>query len=268
MLGMIDDLVRFGRFHNPSQIHHRDPLADMLNHQQVVGNEEIGNAQLLLKLLKGVDDLRLNGYVQRGDRLVADDELGLHRQRPGNADALPLAAGKFVGVATGMVAVQPHQIQQMSDLFIPLLFAGIQMVDVQRLADDVADRHAGIQGRVGILKDDLHFLPVLGNVFRGDVNALVDHFAAGGLVQVQKAPTHGGFAAAAFPYQTQRFARVDGKADAVHRLQRRVLEPAGVDGKILLQVPDLQQMLRLRNLLFKLFTHEAFPPSVLRRKPA
>ena len=173
-----------------------------------------------------------------------------------------------MGVAAGMVAVQPHQIQQVSDLFFPLFLAGIQVVDVQRLPDDVADRHAGVQGRIGILKDDLHFPTVLGNVFRGDANAFVDHFAAGGLVQVQKAPSNGGLAAAAFADQTQRLARVDGEADAVHRLQGRILEPAGVDGKVLLQIPDFQQMLRLRNLLFKLFTHEAFPPSVLRRRPA
>ena len=167
-----------------------------------------------------------------------------------------------------MVAVQPHQIQQMSDLFIPLLFAGIQMVDVQRLADDVADRHAGIQGRVGILKDDLHFPAELGNVLRRNRHALVDHLTAGGLVQVQETPAHGGLAAAAFAHQTEGFARVDGEANAVHRLQRRVLEPAGVDGEILLQIPNLQQMLRLPGLLFQPFTHEASPPSVLRRKPA
>ena len=142
------------------------------------------------------------------------------------------------------------------------------MVDVQRLPDDVADRHAGVQGRIGILKDDLHFPTVLGNVFRRNANAFVDHFAAGGLVQVQKAPSNGGLAAAAFADQTQRLARVDGKADAVHRLQGRILEPAGVDGEILLQIPNLQQMLRLSGLLFQPFTHEASPPSVLRRRPA
>jgi hypothetical protein len=29
-------------------------------------------------------------------------------------------------------------------------------VDLQRLGDDVAHRHAGVQARIGVLEDDLH----------------------------------------------------------------------------------------------------------------
>ena len=45
-----------------------------------------------------IDDLRLNGSVQRGDAFIRDDEPGLHDQCPCDADALPLSAGKFVRV--------------------------------------------------------------------------------------------------------------------------------------------------------------------------
>ena len=55
--------------------------------------------RLLLELLKHIDDLGLDGDVQRGDGLVADDEVRVDRQGPGDADALALAAGKLVGVA-------------------------------------------------------------------------------------------------------------------------------------------------------------------------
>ncbi len=47
--------------------------------------------------------LRLNGNIQRGDRLVADDKSRLQAQRPGDPDALPLASGKLMGIAVGMI---------------------------------------------------------------------------------------------------------------------------------------------------------------------
>jgi hypothetical protein len=41
--------------------------------------------------------LRTDGHVERRDRLVADDELGLDRERAGNGDALGAGRQKFGG---------------------------------------------------------------------------------------------------------------------------------------------------------------------------
>ena len=90
-----------------AEVHDGDAVGDMAHDQQVMGDEQIGQAEFFLQLIEHVDDLRLNRYVQRGDRLVADDEVGIDRQRAGDADALPLAAGKFVGVAGGMLVLRP-----------------------------------------------------------------------------------------------------------------------------------------------------------------
>jgi serine kinase of HPr protein (carbohydrate metabolism regulator) len=79
----------------------------VVDDRQIVGDEEVGDAQLLLELLEGVDDLRLDGDVQRGDRLVADDKFRVYRKRPGNADALALSAGKLMGIAAGLLAGEP-----------------------------------------------------------------------------------------------------------------------------------------------------------------
>ena len=73
----------------------------MAHHREVVADEEVGEPELLLQVLEQVDDLRLDRDVERGDRLVADDELRVERQRPGDADALALAAGELVRVAVG-----------------------------------------------------------------------------------------------------------------------------------------------------------------------
>ena len=51
---------------------------EMCDNAQVVGDEQVGQPHLLLQVLKHVDDLRLDRHIQRGDRLVTDDELGVH----------------------------------------------------------------------------------------------------------------------------------------------------------------------------------------------
>ena len=90
-----DDILRRSDLHNPAEIHHSDPAAHMLHDQEVMCDEQIRDTQFLLQVLKGIDDLRLNGNVKRGNRFVADDKARVDRQRPGNSDSLPLAAGKL-----------------------------------------------------------------------------------------------------------------------------------------------------------------------------
>jgi hypothetical protein len=51
----------------------------------------------VLQIFQQVDHLRLDGDVQRRNRFVADDEGGVRGQGAGDADALPLPAGKLVG---------------------------------------------------------------------------------------------------------------------------------------------------------------------------
>ena len=48
---------------------------------------------------KQLEDLRLHGDVERGGRLVGDQEIGLVGQRHGDHDALALAAGQLMRIA-------------------------------------------------------------------------------------------------------------------------------------------------------------------------
>ena len=63
---------------------------------EVVRDEDVRQPELRLEVLQQVEDLRLDGDVERGDRLVADDQLRVDRERPRDADALPLAARELV----------------------------------------------------------------------------------------------------------------------------------------------------------------------------
>ena len=104
-----------------ADVHHRHPVADVLDHAQVVGDEQVGQAELLLQVLQQVEDLRLDRDVQRRDRLVADDQLRVQRQRAGDADALPLAAAEGVRVAAHVLRAQPDELQQLGDPVLQLL---------------------------------------------------------------------------------------------------------------------------------------------------
>ena len=85
-----------------------------------MGDEEVGQAELLLQVFQQVDDLRLNRHVERRDRLVGDDEVRVRRERAGDADALALAAGELVRVAVGEVRVETDRLQQLLDALVAL----------------------------------------------------------------------------------------------------------------------------------------------------
>ena len=77
-------------------LHHRHMVGDVLDDADVVGDEKVGQAELALQLFEQIEDLRLHADVQGRGRLVADDQLRLHRQRAGDGSALALAAAEFV----------------------------------------------------------------------------------------------------------------------------------------------------------------------------
>ena len=68
----------------------------MFYHRQVVGDEQVGQTKFFLKFDQKVYYLSLNGYVQRGDWLVTDNEFWFYCQCAGNTDTLTLTAGKLM----------------------------------------------------------------------------------------------------------------------------------------------------------------------------
>ena len=73
-------------------------------------------ALLALQLLEQVEHLGLDRDVERRGRLVGDEQLGLERERAGDADALTLTTGELVRVAVAEAARQVHLVEQLLDL--------------------------------------------------------------------------------------------------------------------------------------------------------
>ena len=86
--------------HQPGVVHHHDPVGQRQRLGLVVGDvEHRGVGQRLLEALQlgehGLTQLR----VQRGERFVEQQHLGLDRQRAGDRDPLLLSTGKLTGQA-------------------------------------------------------------------------------------------------------------------------------------------------------------------------
>jgi hypothetical protein len=67
---------------------------------------------VLSEVLQEVEDLGLNRYVKRRDRLVAQQHLRLEGQRAGDAEALALAAREGMRVAAQRGAVEPDHVEE------------------------------------------------------------------------------------------------------------------------------------------------------------
>ena len=117
-------------------------------------NEEHGDAQLAPQIVQKVDDLRLDGNVERGDGLVGDDELGLHDDGARDADALALPARELVRVSACVLADKTDLFEDVIHLLIDVVLV-LDAVDDESFRDDVAHGHTRIERSDGILEDHL-----------------------------------------------------------------------------------------------------------------
>ena len=85
-------------------VHHDDPVGDRQRLLLVVGDENGGDAELLLQRANVLAQARADLRVERRQRLVEQQDLRARRERAGERDALLLAAGKLVGKTAGEFA--------------------------------------------------------------------------------------------------------------------------------------------------------------------
>jgi hypothetical protein len=146
-------------FYEASQVHDADAVAHVMDHSQIMGNEQEGNPLLALQALQHVHDLDLDGYVQCRYGLITKYAFRLQGQCPGYAHALTLAAAEFMGIALSRFGAQIDLFQQLPYASCPFLRICAEAVIQQGFADDITDSHARIQGRIGILEYHLYIAP-------------------------------------------------------------------------------------------------------------
>jgi hypothetical protein len=82
VLRIAEDVSDEAGFHHLAAPHHRDEIADLGRDAQIMGDEDDRQAKPLAQIRQQLQHLRLHGNVERRDRLVGHQHVGLQRQGP------------------------------------------------------------------------------------------------------------------------------------------------------------------------------------------
>jgi len=92
VLGIVEHPRGGASFDHFSALQHDRLVGELAHDGQVVADQDVGDVRLVADVGEQVQHLGLDGHIQRGDGLVEDQDRRLCRQRPGDRDALALAA--------------------------------------------------------------------------------------------------------------------------------------------------------------------------------
>src|SRR5699024_12186240 len=85
---VVEDLLHGAVLHDLACVHDGHAVGHVRHNTQVVGDVDDRHAQLLLQLTDQLQNLGLDGHIQGGGGLVADQHLGLAGRRNGDDHAL------------------------------------------------------------------------------------------------------------------------------------------------------------------------------------
>ena len=203
---------------HPALQHHDNLVGNGFDGGEIVGDEHVGDVDVVLQTLQQFEDFLGHQLVERRGDLVADDQVGFRRKRPGDADALLLAARELAREAVDVVCrFKLDHLQEAFDAVF-LLAAGKPKVEAERPADDLADTLARVQRRVGHLIDHLHTAKLFAVALlqrRRHGLALVHHAAGFGRQQAGDGAGQRAFAATRFAHNGHRAAAVYVDADVL-----------------------------------------------------
>jgi hypothetical protein len=135
------------RLDDPPRVHHGDLIRHLGHHAEIVRDDHDRHPQLALME-------RLHGHIQRGRRLVGDQQLGLVRERHRDHHALAHPPGelvrKLIDAPRGIG--NPHEPQQL-DGALARLALGHRAMRAHRLGQLATDFVKRMQRRERVLED-------------------------------------------------------------------------------------------------------------------
>ncbi len=148
---------------------------------------------------------------------------GTQRQGTGDADALPLSSGKFVGITRARRLVEPDGAQEFGDAVSEIEILSSPMND-QWFSNDVFHAVARIERGEWILKDDLQVAapaPHLASPGRQQIAAFEFDCARSRLDQAKDEASQGTLAGTGLAYQAKRLSSVNIQRNIVYRANSR-----------------------------------------------
>ena len=140
--GVVVDLLGVSVFHDLPQVHDGGIVGHVPHCRQIVGDEQEGDVELVLQNLQQVHHLGADGDIQRRNRLVEHNQLGVGHQGAGHGDALTLASAELVGILVCLLPMQPHLLQYLRYPYVHLFARHLALVNNEGLSHDVADAHS------------------------------------------------------------------------------------------------------------------------------
>ena len=229
MQRVADHLLHRTDLGDAAGIHHRDAVAGFGDHAHVVGHQHHRGAVVAPEPLDQGDDLGLHRDIERGGRLVGDDQFRLRADRERDHHALAHAAGEFVRVGVdALLRRRDAHLGQKVDRAPARRLLGQAGVGPDGLDDLVADPVERIETGQRILEDHADPLaPDRAHLFGRqlvDAQARQMDLAAGNAPGRINQPDHGKpgdrFARAGFADHAQHLALGDVEGDTVDGTQR------------------------------------------------
>ncbi len=152
---VVEDVVGGVDFDDLPAIHDGDAIGNVADDADVVGYEEVGEAELIAQIGQEVQDLGAHREVESAYCLVAYQHTRVQREGAGNRDSLPLSPGEGMGVAVEDVVAQADGAEKPFGVVMPV-FARRQAVREHTFGYEVEDGVSRVQRGERVLEDDLH----------------------------------------------------------------------------------------------------------------
>ena len=198
--------------HDAAEIHHRDLGRDVLDHREIVADEQIGQAELAPQFGEQIEDLRLHRHIQRAGRLVAHNDARAQHQGAGDRHALALAAGKLRWeTASAMSADRPTRAsisitrsRRCAAVMLPCAASGRPTIS--------RTRWRGIERGKRVLEHRLDQPRAFAPVHGGEAASVDQNLACARRQQAEDQPRQRGLAAAGFADDAKHVAGAQAEA--------------------------------------------------------
>ena len=144
--GSLQDLPRIAEFDHLAAPQHHDAVGDLGDDGEVVGDVERRRAVLADELAESGEAFDLGRHVERGGRLVEDEDVGLGDHRHRRHHALELAAGNLMRIARpDRLRARQIELLEQADRFRARLRRRQYAMPHRSLADLLHQRMRGIE---------------------------------------------------------------------------------------------------------------------------
>ena len=141
--------------HDPSTVENHHLIGEIGDHPEIMGDHQHSHAQFRLQVLYQLENLCLNGDVERRGRLIGDQQSRPADQRHGDHGALPQAPGQFERIdIKSLFGIREADAAEHRHHQLPRLLGADIAMQAQGLTNLVADGVERRQRRHRFLEDD------------------------------------------------------------------------------------------------------------------